>query len=203
MGGVVQMRRWLVPAVAWVLLTLASGCVSVQFHAPGWPPCWPWEERPPIGEVGQVVALWGDGVVMQPDPGRNGQITPGFNGKVYLIDGQKGQALGADGHLVVSLFDTSDPTGQTPREVWEIDPVNLKKVCRKDGVGWGYALWLPWTTAHLPMQHVTLVVKYRPASGREVWSTPSNFRVREGNALQPASNLNATTTNVGPTTGTP
>lgn len=190
MDGAAPPSRCLTAAV-FIGLGLCAGCVSIEVQRPAWPVAWPWEDRPSEGEVNQVIAMWSDGVVVQADPSQDGKATPGFNGKVYLLDGRSGQAHGAAGRLIISLYDASGPPGQPPREVWEIDPETLKRVARKDGVGWGYALWLPWSTADATIHNVTLVVQYKPHRGQDVWSNQSTFRVRDGAQFAPASQMSS------------
>ena len=191
MDGGVPFLRGLTVAVL-ICLGLSAGCVSIELQRPIWPVAWPWEDGPREGEINQVIAMWSDGVVVQADPSQGGKATPGFNGKVYLLDGRTGQTHGAAGRLIISLYDASGPPGQPPREVWDIDPETLKRVARKDGVGWGYALWLPWTTADTTIQKVTLMVQYKPHHGQEVWSNQSTFRVRDGVHFTPASQMTST-----------
>jgi hypothetical protein len=191
-GICVTTRRLLLVVVAVGGLGLCPGCVSIEFHRPVWPTSWPWEDAPEAGEVNQVIAMWSDGVVVQPDPSQEGKPTPGFNGKIYLLDARTGKACAATGSVVISLYDAAAPPGAPPREVWEIDADTLRRVARKDGVGWGYAVWLPWTTADPSIFNVTLAVHYKPARGSDVWSNHSTIRVRDGQQLTPPSQLATT-----------
>jgi len=119
------------------------------------------------------MALWADGLVSQPDPMQNGLPMPGFAGRVYLFGPHLGQPLEARGPITVYLYDSLAPREgkPTPREMWNIDPDSLKKVLKKDGLGWGYNLWLPWSTYSADLKQVYLIVQYRNPEGRDAWSS--------------------------------
>ncbi len=175
----------------WALLLL-SGCMSVQFHKPQWQ--WPWSDGPCVGDVAQVAAIWADGVVTQADPSQGGKPTPGFSGRIYLLSPGLGETLAANGRIVIFLYDDAQPptTEPIPRERWEIDEINLAKVLKKDAVGWGYNVWLPWTTIRSDVRNITLVVHYRPNNGQELYSSPLSMRVNANGILQKPSTMQTT-----------
>ncbi len=182
---------WSLGLVGCICLT---GCMSVQFHRPTWN--WPWSDAPRIGDVAQVAAMWADGVVTQADPSQGGKPTPGFSGRIYLLSPGLGETLAANGRLVILLYDDAQPpTAEAiPRESWEIDEINLAKVLRKDAVGWGYNLWLPWTTIQSDVRNITLVAKYLPNQGPELYSSPLSMRVNANGVLQKPSSMQTTRT---------
>jgi hypothetical protein len=145
-----------------------------------------WKDTPPHGDVAQVVVIWADGVVVHPDPTRGGAATPGLAGRVYLFGPNLGEPLAAEGMLTISLFDDQQPQGdQTlPREVWNIDQANLDLILKKDALGWGYNLWLPWSNYRQDIHKVTMTVTYKPAKGREVYSGPMTLTVRDGSSAK-------------------
>jgi hypothetical protein len=160
------------------LLTAAlPGCVTTQGQALHWP----WAERPAKGEVTQVMALWADGVDVQPDPARGGVPTPGLAGRIFLF-GKAMEGLEAEGTMTIYLYDDAQPPSDkpVPREMWNLDPVSLQRVLKKDGLGWGYTLWLPWSSYRPEVRKVTLVAHYRTLQGRDVWSGAMSLTVSDG-----------------------
>jgi hypothetical protein len=73
-----------------------------------------------------------------------------------------------DGSLEVLLFDeTNGPAVQ--KETWKIEPVTFKSLLRKDIIGWGYTVFLPWTTYQPEMTHLRLKLCYLPAKGAPIY----------------------------------
>jgi hypothetical protein len=175
--------RW---RLAWIglLLGCTAGCVAPD----GMRLPWAHPDQPPRGEVLQVLALWGDGIVVQPDPMNGGVPTPGFAARVYLLGQDIGQPLAGDGALSVYLYNGSEPLSDkaVPKEVWNIDPVNLQRLLAHDALGWGYDLWLPWRTYRPETSQVRLVVKYQSPQGRPAWSSSTDFAVRRPQVALPA-----------------
>jgi hypothetical protein len=141
-----------------LLPLLSGGCVSLLGKStdaneppppsPATPPC-------------QVVSLWPPEVRLAPDPVHQGQNNPGLVGRVYLFGSDFGWPVTGDGSLVIDLFD--ETSGQSfLLEEWRFDNGNLKKLLRKDGLGWGYTVFLPWGTYRPEIAKVRLRVAYRP-----------------------------------------
>jgi hypothetical protein len=186
------LRGWMTRAggLGLLLLSCTVGCVGPNGL------CLPWlnGDPPPRGEVLQVLALWGDGVVVQPDPMNGGVPTPGFAARVYLLGQNLGQPLAGDGNLIAYLYDGAQPLSEkaVPTEIWKIDPVNLQRLFAHDALGWGYNLWLPWRTYRPDVSQVRLVIKYQSPQGRPAWSSSTDFAVRRPTALpQPAAGAHA------------
>jgi hypothetical protein len=123
------------------------------------------------------MALWADGLVEHPDPMNGGAPTPGLAARIYLLGPGGAEPLAADGTLSIRLFAGDLPaTGQAvPLEVWNIDQANLDRVLAKDGLGWGYDLWLPWRTYRPNIQHAHLVVQYTSRDGKVAWSSSTDL----------------------------
>jgi hypothetical protein len=153
-------------ALLCALLSL-TGCVTLdQSTACFWNPVGP-------GPVAEVAALWADGVVVCADPMQGGALRPGFGGRVYLFSADDRHTLPADGALTVLLFDDQQPQAErpVPREVWTMDGEHLKRAYRKDSLGYGYDLWLPWNTYQKTIGKVALVVIYKSKQGNEIWGS--------------------------------
>jgi hypothetical protein len=137
-------------------------------------------DLPPTGEVCQVMALWADGLIVQPDPTTNGTPTPGLAARICLLGHDLSKPLAGDGALTAYLYDARAPLSDKaiPREIWNIDSANLQQVLGKDALGWGYDLWLPWRTYRPEITQVRLVVKFQARNGKVTWSSSTDYAVR-------------------------
>lgn len=110
----------------------------------------------------QIVSTWKNEVVHVADPVHGGSPTPGLAGRFYLFGEEVDTPIEAEGNLTVDLFDLSKGPGTQPLllENWQLDPVTLKKLKRKDPVGEGYTLFLPWATYRPDITRVQLKLKY-------------------------------------------
>jgi len=89
--------------------------------------------------------------------------------------------LEADGAVSVELFNPADvvPPGTEgtpeggPRRLdqWNIDPVTLQRLKRKNEFGWGYNLALPWSHYRPELTQLQMRVCYQPAKGTPLYET--------------------------------
>ncbi len=175
-----------------VLLPVMTGCAGTE-----WFRCPDWKCGPPCGEVSQVMALWTDGVSVLPDQACDGVPTPHIGGRVYLFGPEPDcQLLRCDGQLLVCLYAEAPPgAGVSPNpEVWVITSEALQPHLKKDGVGWGYNLWLPWRTFQPGVRRVTMTVQYRPPIGREIWSQAMPLSVAGPGGLRAPTQFTPVTT---------
>jgi hypothetical protein len=124
----------------------------------------------------QVVATWNPGVVKTPDPVHDGELTPGLVGRIYLFGSDIGAPLIGDGSMVVDLYDDTAgaaPKGAPALEEWQIDRPTLRRLQRKDAIGWGYTVFLPWATYRPEITRVHLKVRYVPANGGPLYCAGS------------------------------
>jgi hypothetical protein len=151
------------PAAA--LLLLLSGCVTTGPHGADGPPV--------SAEVpSQMVATWMPRAVQGVDVVHGGRPAVGLAGRVWLF-GQSGLPLVGDGALTVELYTEPPAPGAPPQlmENWNLDHENLQKKClRRDMVGWGYNLELPWNTYRPDVTHVLMRVCYKPIKGAPIYS---------------------------------
>jgi hypothetical protein len=148
-----------------VLLFGAAGCATLDLLG-----C---ADGPPTGVVHQVAAAWNNQVIFTPDPVHGGTPTPGLAGRLYLFGPEMGHPFAGDGSLVVDLFDEvpGGPDGKpVQRERWNIDKDTLHRLLKKDWVGWGYTLFLPWATYRPEVTQVRLRVCYQPAKGAPIYA---------------------------------
>jgi hypothetical protein len=127
----------------------------------------------PASDICRVVVAWHPEVIFTPDPVHGGQPTPGLAGRVYLFGEQIDYPRVGDGSLVVDLYQeatTGEKASSVPLEEWRIDADTLKRLKRKDAVGWGYTVFLPWATYKPEIKWVEMRVCYLPPKGTPLYA---------------------------------
>lgn len=130
-----------------------------------------------------VVAAWSPKVTYVPDPARNGQPAPGIAGRIYLFGPTPDYPIAGDGSLTVDMYDDTAAGGSsaaTPIERWEFDPVTFKRLLKRDTVGMGYTVFLPWGTYRPDIKTVRLQVRYEPKGGNAVYAPGGPMTVDHG-----------------------
>jgi hypothetical protein len=168
--------------VGWTLLgllPLAGGCVTLFGKELG-----P-NDPPPPGQVFQTLALWQPEVRFAADPTRNGAMIPGLAGRVYLFGPDIAFPVTGDGGMIIDLYDES--AGQPVQlEQWRFDPVTLQRLLRRDIIGWGYTLFLPWSTYKPEISKVHLKLRYDPAHGSPLFAESSAMTLNRAGSTMPA-----------------
>jgi hypothetical protein len=162
-----QLSRLAVLCVA--LAGLASGCESLKPEVADKK-----ESPPPTKPICQVAAMWSNQVVTAPDPVHAGNPTPGLAGRVYLYDNPKGSPVSGEGTMVIDLYDMTKAAAggaQTPLEEWRIDKDTLSRLENKDDLmGWGYTVFLPWSTYRPDLNMVQLRVRFEQVKGLPIYA---------------------------------
>ena len=128
----------------------------------------------------QVVTTWINKVQYAPDTVHNGAPMPGLVGRVYLFDEEVKYPMVGDGAMVVELYDDTAGPAEKPLEQWVLDPVSLKKFAKKDTIGWGYSLFLPWSTCRPDVIKVHLTCRYDVPGGTPLFAPPSPLTLEHG-----------------------
>jgi len=127
------------------------------------------DEPMPHGAVCQVTATWNHQVVFAPDPTHGGAPTPGLAGRLYLFGQEISYPLVEEGSLTVDLYDDTKPAtnGQQPipLEEWRLDAATLKRLVRRDMIGYGYTLFLPWGTYKPEINQIHLKLHFVTSKG--------------------------------------
>ncbi len=149
-----------------VLVLAVAGCTTTEpFLGCG--------AQPPPAPVYQVVATWRSEVAYAADPTHGGVPGPGLAGRLYLFGPQIDFPVVGDGSVVVDLYNESPGVGTgepVMLEQWRIDRDTLKRLLRKDVIGWGYTLFLPWGTFKPEITQVRLRLRYDPAKGTPLFA---------------------------------
>jgi hypothetical protein len=69
---------------------------------------------------------------------------------------------------VVDLYDPNRPENDgsgVPLGQWRYDSVTLQRLLRKDMIGWGYTLFLPWPDYKPEVTRIQLRLRFEPAKG--------------------------------------
>jgi hypothetical protein len=169
-------RAGLAALVGLALATFSVGCVSMKALV------YPDKPVPPVS---QIAATWENKVFYAPDPAHGGAPSPGLAGRLYLFGEETGHPLVGDGSVLVDLFDDmAVASGGQPRliEKWILDKDTVKRLLRKDMIGQGYTLFLPWGTFKPETTQVHLMVTYTPQKGNPLYSPSSTITLNKEDA---------------------
>ncbi len=148
-------------ALAALLLTLASGCVGTDQLVS--------DLVANPTSVTTIAALWKDQLMAGVDPVHHGTPIYGIAGRIFLFGPGLTENLPADGKIVVEMYGLVPEQPQGPTvllETWEIKKEDLARVClRKDGLGTGYTLNLPWEHYRPDVRQLDIRTRYEPAKG--------------------------------------
>jgi hypothetical protein len=169
-------RLWLFVPLVFACIT-GCGTTSTSLWNPDAPP------KPTT--ACQVIATWQNNLAFVPDSMHGGAPMPGFVGRVYLFGAKIDFPVVAEGDLVVDLI---DETYHPPRwvERWNLDGENLKRLTKKDFVGWGYTVFLPSKEARPDMTKVRLRTAFQPPQGAPIYAdnvvtlSPTNGVIEKG-----------------------
>jgi hypothetical protein len=160
-----------------LLLAITSGCTVMEtaglYKAP--------EVPPPA--VDELLTRWDPYVRFASDTVNPGHTIPGLAGRVYLFNEQLRDGVDAQGHITATLFDmTPVAAGGAPVQVaiWDFDPQSLKKMKKKDMIGDGYTLFLPWEEYRPEIRQVKLKLAYVNKQGQPQYSDESVMTLQTG-----------------------
>ncbi|MCI0680643.1 MAG: hypothetical protein L0Y71_00950 [Gemmataceae bacterium] len=159
-----------------MLCWLCVGCVTTSTSQR------PKQETPPVLPAYQVHATWENRVMITQDVVNNGKPLIGLAGRMYLFGQELGHPVGGDGMAIIELADVTHANAQNKPQLlerWEIDPATLQRLLRKDMIGWGYTLFLPWRTYRPDIAKVQMQVRYVPAKGLPLFSPPAVVTLRQ------------------------
>ncbi len=153
---------------------LASGCFS--FEKP-----WLALHEPEGPVVNQAHTYWESRVMVIEDVANNGRPVPGVAGRLYLFGTEIGHPIKGKGAVGVDLYDATagSPGPQSePLIHVDLDAKSLDMLCRKDTIGWGYTLFLPWDTYRPEIKRIQLNLRYTPAPGPPILAPPHTLTPR-------------------------
>jgi hypothetical protein len=128
-------------------------------------------------------------VTYTPDPARGGVPAPGLVGRLYLFGPNVDFPKVGDGGVVVDLYNetpAADGKSHVLLEQWRFDPDTLKRLLKRDMIGWGYTLFLPWGTCSPAVTHVQLQLRYEPRKGAPLFAPPISLTLEHAPPAGPA-----------------
>lgn len=164
-------REVTLSAVLMALVSLcSSGCVTLG----------EWAEPAKAKEIPvQIAARWQNEVGFAPDPTNGGRMTPGIVGRVYLFGQEINKPMESDGALHVEVSEIVNGQAKV-LEQWTLDPPTLQRHQRKDVIGAGYSIFLPWGTYRPDIAHVQMRVAFQPVKGTPLYAPPSSVILSKG-----------------------
>jgi len=157
---------------------LVGGCLGLEaFLTP--------KDPPPTGTPCRVVTTWAREVTFTPDPVNGGANTPGLAGRLYLFGPEITFPMLCGGQLTVDLYDARPEVNEGKPvllEQWLIDSATLQRLQKKDTIGWGYTLFLPWGTYRPEINRVLLKVRFNPVKGTPLFADPTTLTLGIGPA---------------------
>lgn len=153
---------------------LVGGCVTPQN--------WVTNHEPPAGAVSQAHTYWEPRVLTASNFMNGGRQVPGVAGRLFLFGSEVGNPLKGDGTVSVDMYDaTAGTPGPDTKPLVHIDfdRPSLKELCRKDTIGWGYTLFIPWETYNPAITRLQLRVRYNPEKGPPIFAPPSTVTLRK------------------------
>jgi hypothetical protein len=131
-------------------------------------------------KVSNVLAMW-SGLRVTQDTVNGGRPLPGIVGRLYLMG--EDSAVDASGTVTVLMHDVSDP-GVEPRPLasWQFNRNSLKLLKRKDFIGEGYSLFLPWEEFNPGVSKVQMQICYKADQGAPYYASPSTIDLQQSDA---------------------
>ncbi|MFQ3650509.1 MAG: hypothetical protein SNJ75_09260 [Gemmataceae bacterium] len=149
-----------------VLATLTTGCVTIT------PPSLSFSSyHTPAPKVSQVVMAWQNWIGSGPDPANGGRPIPILTGRMYLFGPRLDYPMLAQGGCRVEVFDeSSGVVAPTPAFTWDIDAKDMPTLMKKDFIGIGYTMLLPWPSYHPSMHKLRVRTAYFPPDSLPIYS---------------------------------
>lgn len=166
LNGLFHLRLILLAVLALVL----PGCVTTE--------SWVFSKKQPLSDqaVSEVATQW-HGLGVTQDSANKGQPLPGIVGRMYLFPSDRSPPVLAEGKAVVDMTFLNEE-GKPSTGHWEFDSKTLQLLARKDMVGQGYTLFLPWPSYNPSVTQVQMRVSFVTPKGLPVYAQPSMVHIR-------------------------
>jgi hypothetical protein len=124
--------------------------------------------------VSAVSLVW-KGLIVTQDVVNAGQPLPGIAGRMYLLGPDLATPVLCDGKVRVDMYVPEDGKWKA-LTFWEYHPTDLQRMVKKDVIGDGYTLFLPWYDTTIAQAQ--LRVTFFPAKGNPIYAQPSIVNIR-------------------------
>lgn len=120
----------------------------------------------------QIVTTWQPDVIQTQDSVNQGRPLLGLGGRLYIFGKEIGKPLKTKGTVVVDLYDLSKTRSDEPvhLEQWTMDAKVLTQLGRNDPLGFGYTMFLPWSTCRPEVNQILLKIKFQPKHGYPLYT---------------------------------
>jgi len=158
-GGALRLTALCGAALA-VMMSAGCGSLLTLCH----------NAKPPTGVVCSIAPTFENSVIQVSDSANEGAPLRGLKGRLYLFGNEAATPITCEGDLWVDLYDDRPTlTGGPPKrlERWQFPKEVMDRLLRKDLIGWGYTIFLPWVNTYRP--DITLVhfhVGFQPHNAR-------------------------------------
>ena len=122
------------------------------------------------------------------DPWHNGATLPVLAGRLYLFNEELHGGVDAHGKVIVQMFDMTNTGNKGPGQLlgkWEFDSAHLRSLKRKDYMGDGYTLVLPWEQYSPAVRDVQIQVVYVAKNGSPRHAEPQNMTLQSSEQAPP------------------
>lgn len=141
------------------------------------------------GEAARLTAAFSNKVIYAPDTTKGGDQIPGLLGRLYIFSTDEAVPIVAEGELVIDVWDNSPQSnGGKPKllEVWHLDPQSFANFRKRDIIGEGYSIFLPWSTYNIDVKQINVIVRFNGKDGRVLQTPPETLTVDHATTLQRA-----------------
>jgi hypothetical protein len=129
-------------------------------------------KRQPTSNVCNIATSWDNCLTQTTDMVNGGAPLWGLKGRLYLFGPEAKMPITCEGELCIDLYDDR-PLASSAQPVrlerWHFPREIMAQLARKDRIGWGYTIFLPWVNSYRP--DITLVhfqIRFMPSGS----STP-------------------------------
>jgi hypothetical protein len=141
-------------------LAMAAACAQLDSAKPtGWFA----DDVDEPTEARQLVAIWTDAVVQQPNRAR----TRGFRGQLFFYGPGGTKPVRVDGALIVYAYDEQErgEDDVKPTRKYVFTREQFARHYAKSDLGHCYAVWIPWDQVGGPRKQIALIARFVPADG--------------------------------------
>jgi hypothetical protein len=145
-----------------------------------------WMKNDASAPVKEMLTVWDARIRMAEDSTHDGIQRPGLVGRLVLLNDNGFQD--AHGRVIVKMEDLTHPEPGKPFEKlgeWSFPVDALKQLKRRDPLGDGYTLFLPWPNYHPAIKEVQVRVCYVPEKGTPRYSTPTRLHLQTDDSMRP------------------
>ena len=150
-------------SLGFATLAALPGCIPDMFLT---------EQAQATGIPCRIATRWNHDVQFPSDT-VSGKPLPTIGGRVSLFGTDLVTPVIAEGSMMVYMYDDMPDAKnrEEPIEIWVFRDDDVHRLRKKDAVGWGFTIPLPWQTYRPDLTHVKMKVRFDRVGGKEpIWS---------------------------------